>query len=74
MVHPQTIARDMVLESGDYRGTGVPIKLSRTPGGFNKTPPAYGEDNKSILQNAGYSEEEINNFINMQIVLDKPHK
>lgn len=74
MVHPQTVAREMVLESGEYRGTGVPIKLSRTPGGFYKTPPSYGEDNSAILQDAGYSDEEITNFIKMQVVLDKPKK
>lgn len=74
MRHPQTIAREMVVESGRYRGTGVPIKLSRTPGGFHKAPPHYGEDNQEILREVGYSDEDIDNFLKMQIVLDKPNK
>ncbi|RLA21098.1 MAG: CoA transferase [Gammaproteobacteria bacterium] len=74
MVHPQTVAREMVLESGDYRGTGIPIKLSRTPGEFRNVPPNYGQHNHTILQEAGYSDEEIDNFLKMQIVLDKPNK
>lgn len=72
--HPQTIARDMVITSGDYRGTGIPIKLSRTPGAFQSRPPQYGENNTEILADAGYSTEEIKRFKEMQVTLDKPRK
>ena len=72
--HPQTIARDMVIRSGDYSGTGIPIKISRTPGAFKFRPPQYGENNAEILTDAGYSSEEIERFKEMQITLDKPRK
>ena len=72
--HPQTKARDMVIESGEYRGTGIPIKLSRTPGKFKCRPPQYGENNTEVLADAGYSPEEIERFKEMQITLEKPRK
>jgi crotonobetainyl-CoA:carnitine CoA-transferase CaiB-like acyl-CoA transferase len=70
--HPHTLAREMVVESDGYRGTGIPIKLSRTPGQIQSRPPQYGEDNASILAQAGYTAEEIAAFREMQITLDKP--
>ncbi len=72
--HPQTIARDMVVTKGEYRCTGIPIKLSRTPGEVRSIPPQFGENNTEILTGAGYSEEEIQRFKEMQITLDKPRK
>jgi len=72
--HPQTIARDMVIESGEYRGTGIPIKLSRTPGAFQCRPPQYGENNAEILAEAGYTPDEIKRFQEMQITLETPRK
>ncbi|HIF17366.1 MAG TPA: CoA transferase [Cycloclasticus sp.] len=72
--HPQTIAREMVVQDGEYRGTGIPIKLSRTPGKIQFKPPQYGENNAEILSAAGYSEEEIERFKQMQVTLDKPKK
>jgi len=72
--HPQTIARDMVIESNGYKGIGIPIKMSRTPGAFVCRPPQYGENNTEILQDAGYTPEQINQFKEMQITLDKPRK
>jgi len=70
--HPQTIAREMVVELDGYRGTGIPIKLSRTPGNIQSRPPQYGENNAEILKEAGYSAGEIAIFKKMQITLDKP--
>lgn len=72
--HPQTIARDMVVSKGEYRGTGIPIKLSRTPGKVRSIPPQFGENNAEILTDAGYSKEEIQQFKEMQITLDNPRK
>ena len=74
MQHPQTIAREMVLEEDEYRGTGIPIKLSRTPGKMQFKPPQYGENNTEILLDAGYSEDDIQRFKEMQVTLDTPKK
>jgi crotonobetainyl-CoA:carnitine CoA-transferase CaiB-like acyl-CoA transferase len=53
--HPQTIAREMVVElehpkAGPIRVTGVPIKLSDTPGAVDRPPPVLGEHTNEILR------------------------
>jgi len=67
--HPQVIARDMILKLHNVRGTGrdipltgVPIKLSHTPGEAKLTFPGLGEHTAQILKQAGYSDSEINNL------------
>lgn len=51
--HPHTQHRDMVLEQGDYRGVGSPIKLSRTPASLRRLPPALGEHDAEIRADLG---------------------
>ncbi|MYN12691.1 CoA transferase [Pusillimonas sp. TS35] len=46
--HPHTQHRGMVLESGEYRAIGSPIKLSRTPATLRHLPPALGEHTEAI--------------------------
>ncbi len=41
--------REMVVDIGPYRGTGSPIKLSRTPASYRKAPPAFAEHTAEIL-------------------------
>jgi crotonobetainyl-CoA:carnitine CoA-transferase CaiB-like acyl-CoA transferase len=38
---------------------GFPIKLSNTPAAYFIPPPKMGQDNRSVLQKAGFSMEEI---------------
>jgi crotonobetainyl-CoA:carnitine CoA-transferase CaiB-like acyl-CoA transferase len=57
-------AREMVVEldqpgAGPVRQLGVPVKLSRTPGGARQPGPVLGEHTDEVLSAAGYSEEEI---------------
>ncbi|MFL5827408.1 MAG: CaiB/BaiF CoA transferase family protein [Thermoleophilaceae bacterium] len=58
-------AREMVVEldqpgvEGGVRQLGVPVKLSRTPGGPAGPGPALGEHTREVLSAVGYSEEEI---------------
>ena len=59
-----TRAREMVVEldqpgAGPVRQLGVPVKLSRTPGGVRGPGPALGEHTEEVLLDAGYSPEEI---------------
>ena len=65
--HPQVRFRDMVVEDGDYRGIGVPVKLSRTPGQPNVLPPHLGEHAHSILMEAGYGDKEIEEFFRLKV-------
>lgn len=46
---PHAHAREMVIERPDYRGIGLPIKLSDTPGQAGRRPPKLGEHNAEII-------------------------
>lgn len=73
--HPQVQAREMIVKLTNARGsgkdvalTGVPIKLSGTPGAAKLTFPQLGEHNQEILKTAGYHDEEIEDFRNKRII------
>lgn len=62
--HPQVLHREMVVErehptAGPIRLLGLPVKLSATPGGVFRAPPALGQDTDSVLHEIGYSRAEI---------------
>ncbi|WP_444756655.1 CaiB/BaiF CoA transferase family protein [Pseudomonas sp. A014] len=67
--HPHTLHRQMVVELGDYRGTGIPVKLSRTPGQVRSAPPEYAQHAEQILSEAGFSAEQIQALQDQQVVL-----
>lgn len=61
---PQLQARQMVYEQihpvcGTIKGIGVPLKFSATKAAPTGPAPALGEDSRSILEEIGYSKEEI---------------
>jgi crotonobetainyl-CoA:carnitine CoA-transferase CaiB-like acyl-CoA transferase len=67
--HPQVIAREMILKLANFKGTGrdipltgVPIKMSGTPGEAVLTFPKLGEHTDITLAQAGYSKDEIDVF------------
>ncbi len=60
----QVKRREMVVsyeqpELGEVRQLGVPVKLSRTPGGVHRPAPALGEHTAEVLAEAGLSEPQI---------------
>lgn len=64
--HPQVLAREMVQTVHNVRNcgkdvvvTGIPIKLSDTPGQVVLSFPELGGNNQEVLTAAGYSQEEI---------------
>jgi formyl-CoA transferase/CoA:oxalate CoA-transferase len=61
---PQVAAREMLLELphpevGTFRTTGLPIKLSRTPGGVRCAPPLHGEHTEAVLEECGFDASTI---------------
>ena len=68
LAHPQVRAQDMVIEADGYRGLGVPVKMSRTPGAARRRPPLFAEHGRSLLAEAGYGVEEIERLMAEGIV------
>jgi crotonobetainyl-CoA:carnitine CoA-transferase CaiB-like acyl-CoA transferase len=61
---PQTAARDMVMElehsvAGTLRTLGLPIEMSATSSTVRLEPPLLGADTDAVLEELGYSAEEI---------------
>ncbi|MDR0479821.1 MAG: CoA transferase, partial [Burkholderiaceae bacterium] len=53
VAHPHTRHRQMLVEMDGYRGTGAPVKLSRTPAAYRSKPPALGADTRRVLDALG---------------------
>jgi len=53
------IARGMVVQTGDIRSVGTPIKFSRTPARMRRAPPRFAQDSDAVLLEKGYTPEEI---------------
>jgi crotonobetainyl-CoA:carnitine CoA-transferase CaiB-like acyl-CoA transferase len=61
---PQVLAREMLVrlphpERETFLTTGLPVKLSETPGAIRRAPPLHGEHTAEVLHAAGYGEAEI---------------
>ncbi len=71
LTHEHALHRGMVVEGEDgYRGTGVPVKLGRTPGAVRSRPPRFGADGRKVLTEAGFSETEIENLLDLGVLLE----
>lgn len=61
--HPHTRFQDMVVERDSYRGTGIPAKMSRTPGEVRRAPGGLGQDSRTVLRARGWSEGQIADLV-----------
>lgn len=57
--HPHTLHRQMQVELEGYRWTGVPVKLSGTPGSVRRIPPDFNQHADEVLREHGFSDAEI---------------
>jgi len=65
--HPQVRAREMVVERPhpklkSVKMTGVPVKLSATPGEAGAAPPLLGQHTEDVLRELGYSGGQLADF------------
>jgi crotonobetainyl-CoA:carnitine CoA-transferase CaiB-like acyl-CoA transferase len=62
----------MLVEAEGYRGVGMAVKLSGTPGKPGRRPPRFGEHADSILGEAGCRAEEVAQLRTSGVVHDRP--
>lgn len=68
MGHAHTLHRAMVVDLGDdHRATGIPVKLSRTPGAVQAPPPRLGQHTREVLDSLRYSPEEVENLLGQNV-------
>ncbi len=65
--------RETIVDFKDQNGNlaptlGVCVKLSNTPGSLRTQPVNFGQNTSDILEELGYSEDEINDFLKTDIV------
>lgn len=64
---PHALHQRMILELGhaslgNVKQTGIPVKLSETPGSVRSLPPKPGQHTEEILLSAGYSKSQVENL------------
>ncbi|WP_166454476.1 CaiB/BaiF CoA transferase family protein [Lacisediminimonas profundi] len=68
LTHPQTLARNMVVEvdhpqAGHTRALGCPVHFSETPTAVLRHAPMLGEHTRELLVEYGYSSQEIDTLV-----------
>jgi crotonobetainyl-CoA:carnitine CoA-transferase CaiB-like acyl-CoA transferase len=56
---PHAVHRGMQVDLDGYRGIGVPVRLSQTPGRPTRRPPRLGQHAREVLDEAGLDEARI---------------
>lgn len=74
---PHIHAREMVAELthpeyGPLKYLGIPIKLSDTPGSLETAPPRFGEHNRDVLRQLGFSDSAISAFEAAKVIEETP--
>jgi CoA:oxalate CoA-transferase len=70
---PHVLAREMLVELphpevGTFKTTGLPVKLSRTPGRIERRPPLLGEHTDEVLRECGIESDEIGRLRAEQVI------
>ncbi len=73
--HPQVLNREMLIKVENFCESnhpivlpGLPIKFSASPGEINFICPELGQHNQEVLEAIGYTSEEINHFLDQEII------
>lgn len=70
---PQVEHNEMIIEidhpvEGEFATTGIPGKLSETPGEVQRPPPVLGEHSAEILEEVGYDPTEIEDLVESGVI------
>jgi len=70
--HPQTVAREMVVQVPEGAGTaatlGMPVKFSSAPAAVERGAPRMGEHTEQVLAEYGFGEDEIAELLRSRAV------
>ncbi|MGG1677359.1 CaiB/BaiF CoA transferase family protein [Neobacillus sp. NRS-1170] len=74
--HPQVKAREMIIEVEhpnvhNLKMPGFPVKLSETPASLKKHPPLLGEHTEEVLDQLGFSAEQIEELKRKRVIGDE---
>jgi formyl-CoA transferase len=58
----------MLIDIPSYRGSGIPIKMSRTAGSVRRPPPVLGGDTRAICREAGLTNNQIDALLARGII------
>jgi len=64
-------ARGIFYEDDWYKGTGTPVRLSRTPGSMKSTPPKFSEHAREVLEEHGFDEAAIERLAEAGVLVEK---
>jgi crotonobetainyl-CoA:carnitine CoA-transferase CaiB-like acyl-CoA transferase len=68
---PHAVHRQMTVARDGYRGIGLPIRLHDTPGAPGKNPSPFNADAAQVLRQAGYTQEEVEQFFAGKVISAK---
>jgi crotonobetainyl-CoA:carnitine CoA-transferase CaiB-like acyl-CoA transferase len=68
LAYPQTVAREMVVETahpraGTTKAIGLPIKFGATPGAVTRPAPLFGQHTREVCREAGFIDAEIDAMV-----------
>jgi crotonobetainyl-CoA:carnitine CoA-transferase CaiB-like acyl-CoA transferase len=64
-------ARGMIVQKDWYKGTGTPVRLSRTPGGLKSVPPKFSQHTREVLSEHGFDEAAIEKLAAAGVLVEK---
>ena len=73
MHHPQLEAREMLVEMedpgvGKYLAINNPMKLDKTPAKMAFGAPLLGQDTEKVLKDFGYTDEQVKEFAEKEVI------
>ena len=76
---PQILHNEMIVTTehaklGATRVTGVPLKLSETPGSVRRSPPVHGQHSKEVMTELGYDSAAIEQLLRSKALGTWPKK
>lgn len=74
LAHPHTAHRHMVVEEGWYKGTGTPVKLSRTPAATKRQPPRFSQQARAVLAEHGFDDAQIERLAEAGVLVEARRK